>query len=181
MKLQLNLISPDKKKNLAVLVRYLFIKEMLEVTIFTLALLAMMYIFAWFVIAGAMSDAVESSLLISREAPPVNREIQNLNRQTRNIIISAETFSPLTPKIIELSASLPVDIKLIGLDLDRNSNSITLTGTAATRSALLDFQTVIEDISWIKGITTPNSQLFQKENINFEIHGKLVGLPTLKK
>lgn len=181
MKLRLNLVSPEKKKNLTVLIRYLFIKEMLEVTIFTLALLAMMYIFAWFVIAGALGDAVESSLLVNREAPTINRDIQNLNHLTKNIIASAENFSSLTPKFLELSAILPVDIKLIGLDINRANSSVTLSGTAETRAALLNFQKVMETVSWVKGITTPNSQLFQKENINFEIHGKLIGLPALTK
>jgi len=180
MRLHINLLSPDKKRNLTVLTRYLFAKEMLELTIFTLSLLAMMYIFAWFIIAAAMTDAVTSSLLVNREAPPLNRDIQNINHLTKNIIISAEGFSPLTPKILEIAASLPPDIKLIGLDINRIKNTISLSGTAATRSALLNFQKVIKDIGWIKGITAPTSQLFQKENINFEIHGGLVGFPTLK-
>lgn len=180
IKLHLNLASPEKKRNLIVLIRYLFIKEMLELTIFTLSILAMMYIFAWFIVAGAMSDAVESSMLVNREAPAVNRDIQILNRLTKNTILSAENFTFLTPKVLELSEALPADIKLIGLDINRTTNSITLSGTAATRSALLNFQKVIEDIDWIRGITTPNSQLFQKENINFEIHGNLVGIPVIK-
>ena len=99
---------------------------------------------------------------------------------TKNIIISAEDFMPFTPKILEIAAALPPNIKLIGLDINRVNNTISLSGTAATRAALLNFQKVIRDIGWINGITAPNSQLFQKENINFEIHGNLVGLPTLK-
>ena len=180
MKLHLNLLPPEKKKSLTVLTRYLFAKELLEMTIFTLSLLSMMYIFAWFVIAGALSDAVASSLLVNRETPPINRDIQNLNHLTKNTITSAESFAPLTPKILEIATTLPADIKLIGIDINRANNSVTLSGSATTRSALLNFQKVIESISWVKGITTPTSQLFQKENINFEIHGRLVGLPTLK-
>lgn len=181
MKLRLNLASPEKKRNLTVLIRYLFVKEMLEVIIFTLSLLAMMYIFAWFIVSDAMTDAVTSSLLVNRDAPPLNRDIQSLNHLTKNFVSSAESFSSLTPKVLELATILPDDIKLIGLDLDRRSNSITISGTAATRSALLNFQEVIGKVTWIKGVTAPNSQLFQKENINFEIHGKLIGLPALKK
>ena len=180
MKLHINLLSPEKKKNLTILTRYLFAKELLELMIFTLSLLAMMYIFAWLIIADAMTDAVNSSMLVSREAPTANKDILKLNHSTKNIINSGEDFAPLTPKILEIAAALPPDIKLIGLDFNRANNSIILSGSAATRSALLNFQKVIKDISWIKGITAPTSQLFQKENINFEIRGNLVGLPTLK-
>lgn len=181
MSLRLNLLSPDKKKHFDSVTKYLFIRELLEITIFTLALLAMMYLFAWWVIAGAMRDAVGSSLLLNRQAPPVNQDILNLNRQTKNIVLSGNDFALLSPKIFELAEVLPPDIKLVGIQIDRNNNTVSLSGRAATRDALLNFQKVIEKIAWIKGITTPTSQLIQKENIDFEIRGKLAGLPPLKK
>ena len=76
---------------------------------------------------------------------------------------------------------LPADIKLIGFDLNRGNNTITLSGTATTRDALLSFQKVIEGVAWFKSTNAPTSQLFQKENINFEIRGGLIGLPGLRK
>lgn len=180
MMLRLNLVALEKKRNLKILIRYLFIKELLEITILTLSLLAMMYIFAWFIVAEAMSDAVLSSLLVNRAGPPINREIQNLNHLSANIIASAEGFMPLSPNLLEITANLPSNIKLIGLEINRVNNTIALSGTAETRDALINFQKVIEGISWIKGTTAPTSQLFQKENINFAIHGQLIGFPVLR-
>jgi Tfp pilus assembly protein PilN len=144
-------------------------------------MLAMMYLFAWWVITQAMSDVVSSALLVNREAPPVNREIQELNRKTRNVSLSSQEFYQLTPLIVELAQKLPGDIRLAGVDIDRVKNTVNISGVAATRDALLSFQKVITEIKWIKGATAPTSQLFQKENINFEIRGTLQGLPPLKK
>ena len=180
MSLRLNLLSPDKKKNFKNVVRFLFIKEMLEFTILTVSLLGMMYLFAWWVITQAMSDVVSSALLVNREAPPVNRDVSEMNRKTRNVYLSSQDFAQLTPKIIEFASILPGDIKLVGIDLDRKKNTIVISGTATTRDALLDFQRIVNEVPWIKGVTAPNSQLLQKENINFEFHGSIQGLPPLK-
>jgi hypothetical protein len=181
MNLRLNLLSPDKKKNFVVVVRYLFVKEMLELAIFTVAILAMMYLFAWWIITQAMSDAVSSALLVNRDVPPINREIQDLNRKTKNVVLSAQDFTMLTPKIVEFAAKLPPDIKLAGFEIDRKTNTITFSGTAATRDALLGFQKFLSELTWLQGATAPTAQLFQKENINFEIRGSLKGSTPLKK
>lgn len=180
MPLHLNLISPEKKNNFLKMARFLFIKEMMEFTIFTVSLLAMMYLFAWWVVADAMSDAVASALLVNREVPTVNKDVQRINLEAKNIVTSGTDFYPLTPKILEFIAMLPPDIRLNGLEIDRLDSSIVLSGTAATRDALLNFQKTINSVPWIKGITSPTSQLLQKENITFDVEGNLQGIPRVK-
>lgn len=179
--LRINLLSPEKKTNFKNVMRFLFIKEMLEFTVLTVTLLAMMYLFAWWVITQAMADVVASSLLINRETPPINHDIQDLNRLTRNVILSSQDYAQISPLLFELANNLPSDIKLIAIDFDRQRNTVTLSGTAATRDSLLNFQKIVSETSWISGVSAPTSQLFQKENISFEMRGSLKGLPNLKK
>lgn len=181
LSLRINLLSPDKRHSFKSLMKFLFVKEMLEFAILTASMLAMMYLFAWWVLAQAMSDVVSSSLLVNREAPPINKDIQELNRQTKNINLSSQDFYPLSHLIFELSNVLPSDIKLVGVEFDRQKNSVTISGTAATRDALLNFQKVVSDLKWIVAVTAPTSQLFQKENITFEIKGSLQGVPIIRK
>lgn len=181
MSLHLNLLPPEKKKNFVTLARFLFIKEMLELLIFTVALLAIMYLFAWWTVTQAMSDAVASSLLVSRSAPPPNEDIRNLNNQTKSVIAAGQEYYPITPKVMEIINTLPPDIKLSGFSINRESNTVIISGTAATRDAMLEYQKVVGTIEWIKGVTIPKSQLLQKENINFEIQGNINGFPALKK
>jgi hypothetical protein len=181
MSLRLNLLSPDKRKNFTNVVRFLFIKEMLEFLILTVTILALMYLFAWWIITNAMIDVVQSALLINRETPPINRDIRDLNTKTRNLNSSSQDFVALMPRLSEFFKALPDDIKLVGIDLDRKKNSFVISGTASTRDALLNFQKIIGSINWVQGVTAPTSQLFQKENISFEIRGTLKGFPPLKK
>jgi Tfp pilus assembly protein PilN len=181
MSLHINLLSPDKKKNLMSIAKFLFLKEMLELVIFTVAILAIMYLFAWWVVTEAMRDAVTSSLLVSKSAPPVNEDIRNLNNATKYVVQAGQEFYPLTPKFLQIVNTLPDDVKLTGVNINRTNNTIVIAGMAATRDSLLKYQDTISKIEWIKGVTIPKSQLFQKEDINFEIHGNLTGIPNLKK
>ena len=57
--------------------------------------------------------------------------------------------------------------------MDYRVQTLVITGTALTRSALLRYQDTLNGISWITQVETPASQLFQKENINFEFRAKL--------
>ena len=68
---------------------------------------------------------------------------------------------------------LPNDIKINSLKIDRPAQTLTIAGTALTRSALLNYQEKLNGASWITQVETPASQLFQKDNINFEFRAKL--------
>lgn len=173
MLLRLNLISPEKKAKFTSLVRFLFIKETLELVILTCAFLAIVHIMGWIVLTGLLSDLARSSVLISNDVPPVNREIRTLNRQTRDVTFSGKGFEPLLPKLLELTQTLPPAIKLNTLNLDRQAGTVQLVGVAQTRADLLAYQKTIAAIAWIDKSTYPTSQLFQKENINFEMRGTL--------
>lgn len=173
MILRLNLLSPQKKTGLAVMIRYLFIKEMLEFTIFTCALLAIAYLFSWLLLSQTLDDLASSSLLVNREFPTVNQEIHAINVTIKEITLAGASYAPVTPYIIQLATTLPPTIHLTSISIDTESNAVRLTGVAQTRAAFLDYQNVLGSITWLKGLNTPTSELFQKENINFEIRAQL--------
>jgi hypothetical protein len=180
MSLQLNLLSPEKKTNLLNLARFLFLKEMLEFLIFTLAILAIMMLCGWYVLAGIFSDVTESALVVNRETPTINQDVRRLNYNTKNLVAAGKEFYPLTPRLLDIINSLPPTIKLNAISINRETNSITINGTAETRDDLLNYQTIIASIPWMNSASSPASQLFQKDNINFDLHATLVNFPPLK-
>lgn len=173
MTLRLNLLSPQKKTGLAAIVRYLFTKEMLEFTIFTCALLATAYLFSWYVLTQTLNDLAASSLLVNRELPTVNQKIRGINSMTKEISLSGAAYAPVTPYITEMASALPPTIRLTSITIDTGSGNFTITGLAKTRIAFLDYQKIINLLPWLEGANSPVSQLFQKENVSFEIRAHL--------
>lgn len=176
----INLLSPQKKSRLKKAVQFLFVKEMLEISIFTCVLLAITHLLGGLILAQTLNDLASSSLLINREFPSINDDIRGVNVLIKNINDSAQNYSPLSPKIIELLNSLPDDIRLDALTISRDSSSLSLTGVAKTRAALLNFQSVLDGIPWINQVSTPISQLFQKENLSFQIQTTIKDLSRVQ-
>lgn len=173
MTLRLNLLPPQKKTGLAATIRYLFAKEMLELTIFTCALLAIAHLLSWFVLTQTLNDLASTSLLVNRELPTVNQEIRAINTLTREIGFAGNGYAPVTPVIGGLAAALPPDIQITALTIDNKTGAVSISGAAKTRGALIGYQKIIGALSWLEGLNAPASQLLQKENIAFEIKARL--------
>ena len=98
------------------------------------------------------------------------RENNNILRQFNR---SATGYVALTPKLNEIIVTLPVDIKLNTVNFGQGQKQLLLYGTARTRQALLKYEKIVRSYPWLKNVSTPISQLFEKENISFEIKAEL--------
>ncbi len=168
MILNLNLLSPVKKTRNEHVIRFLFIKNMLEVSLFVAAIVATALLLSWLVLQDDFNNLSGSSILINQGFSGYNQEIRKINQTNRNIVLAGQDFQPITAKLLELTNTMPVGIKLSSLNLERTELKLVLSGAAKTRDNLLDYQEKIKKISWVEKIDTQASQLFQKENINFE-------------
>ncbi len=176
---RINLLPPSKKNLLEKLVKFIFFKEMIEVVLLVAAFLSVVLLWSWFALQIQFNDLSQSSMLVSREYSHYNQEIRKVNSLVKQFNNSNKGYSPLTPKLIELINRLPNDIRLNSLSIDRKNNLVIIAGVAQTRDSLISFQASLKDYTWLETVQTPTSQLFQKENVNFEIKAKPKNLPNL--
>lgn len=172
----INLLSKDKRTRLEHLTKFIFVRDILEIVLLVYAILAIILVWSWMVLQEDFNNLAESSVLVNREYSKYNQEIKQVNTTIRNFNQANKYYLPLTPKLSEIITTLPKDIKLNSLEIDRTQNKITLSGVALTRDALLNYQTILKQIIWLENIETPTSQLFQKENISFEVKANTKGL-----
>lgn len=173
--LQLNLLPPDKKKRFSNLISFIFIKQLLEYAVLTAAVLAIFHLLGLLVLSQTLTDLSQSTLLVNHEQSRVGQEVVHINSLSKDIVSSGRDYSLFSPKLFELIAAIPTTITLQTIDINRGNNSFTLAGVADSRQALLDFKNILTTITWIDSTSAPLSQLFQKQNISFEIHGTLKG------
>jgi Tfp pilus assembly protein PilN len=179
--LHLNLLSPDKRKKFLNLVRFIFVKELLEITILVFSFITVIHLLGLLIISQTLADLSTSTLLINREQTAVDQEVRRINSLTKSVTLSGADFTIISERLQELFAVIPSTITLQVLDIDRKNNTILITGNAESRPALLNFQQILATIPWIKNVSTPKSQLFQKENVGFEIKGSIALPSPLKK
>lgn len=173
MQINLNLLSPGKKSRQLSLVKSLFIKENLEITTFTACLLGIIYLASWFFLTNFLLDLTKSTILVNRESTAHSQEIKNVNLRIQKLKQASQNYFSVLPKLLQIINDLPGNIKLRALYLDQLQNNLNLSGVALTRDNLLQYQKALSNLPWIASITTPPSQLFLKENVNFELTVKL--------
>ena len=177
--LTLNLLPPPKRKRLINLVNFLLTKEFVEITIFATSLLAIVFVSGWLVLVDSMRNLAASSFLVSRQTPTINQDVRRLNKLFNNLVISGKEYGAVSPLLLSLAQTLPPDIKLNSLTIDRTGKTVTIDGEAQTRDGLLTYENVLRTLSFFSSISHPTSLLFQKENVTFEIQASLSGFPNI--
>ena len=180
MNINLNLLPTAKKNRLESTINFLFIKNIAELFLMVVAIATAVLVWGWIFLEEDFASLTSSANLINREYYSYNQDAKNINTLIKNVSVASKNFSPLNPRLHDTINSLPPDIKLSSLQLDTQAQTLTLTGTAVSRAALLHYQEILNTIPWITQVETPISQLFQKEDIQFEFNAKLIN-PGVKK
>lgn len=180
MNLCLNLLPTGKKNRLEYLTNFLWMKDILELIILTLAVLGIILIWSWMTLEQQFGDLVASAVTLDRASFSYNKDVGEINKLVKDINAAGKNYSEVVPKLLEIVATSPNDIKINSLQIDKRSQILTIQGSAQTRNGLLKYQDLLKSLSWIEAVETPASQLFQKENINFEFKTKLKGIPSLQ-
>ena len=170
---KINLLSTEKKKRLENLVKFIFLKELVEIILLISAFLSIVLLLSQSVLQREFNDLSQSATLVSREFSHYNQEIRKINSVIKNFNTAGKNYSPLTEKILEFIQKTPADIKISSLNIDQTAGTVIIAGTAKTRASLLNYQDSLKKYSWVLGVQTPVSQLFQKENVSFQINAQI--------
>jgi len=170
---KINLLSNEKKKRLEHLVKFIFFKELIEIILLVTTFLSIILLLSQSMLQNEFNDLSQSATLVSREFSHYNQEIRKINLDIVNFNNSSKNYYPLTQKVLEFVEKTPNDIKISSLDINKKNNSIAISGTAKTREALLSYQSSLKNYPWILSVNTPVSQLFQKDNVSFQINAQI--------
>ncbi len=178
--LHLNLVSVEKRNKLEKLIKFLFTKNILELVMLFCILIALTLLWTSLTLTGEFTAATPGANQRSSEYSVYSQDAATINTAVRNINLASMGAVSTTPKLIALIEQIPGDIKLSSLNFDRKANTLTLSGTARTRDALLNLQEILKKISWIEKSSAPLSQLFTASDVSFEIKSTLQSFPPLR-
>lgn len=173
MNINLNLLSSEKKNRVEYILKIFLIKDIVELFLLMVAILSATLVWSWVFLENDFAKLTASAVNVNRTFYSDNQETKYVNNLLREISLATKNFSPLTPKLKDIISSLPEDVKLQSLHIDNSSQTITIDGVAQSRSSLLSYQENLNKIPWLTNLETPVSQLFQKQNIDFEFKAKL--------
>ncbi|MDO8499105.1 MAG: hypothetical protein Q7S66_00395 [bacterium] len=178
IELFLNLLSPEKKRRISDLVNFIFIKNILEIATFVTAVAGIFVLGSWIVVAEEYHSLTQSAISINKEYGGQNQETHKINKILYDLNTSAENYATISDKLAVLIQATPDGIVLNSIGLNRQNKGVIISGNARDRVVLLGYQTALKGIPWLDQVNTPSAQLFQKENIYFEIKGQLKDIPV---
>jgi len=173
MELKINLLPPNKKSRLKKTINFVFTKYLLLVTLGTAAFLGMVLLWGYITVVDQFAQLSQSAVNLSRSSSLHNQQARTANRTVREFNLSNNNFVALSPYLVEIAQALPGDVKLSMLEINREKQTLSIAGTALTRTALLNYQKILQQTSWAEMAQIPTTQLLQKTNIGFEYHAKL--------
>ena len=173
IKINLNLLAPSKKTNLEHMVHIFLLKDMAQLFLLVVAAMSAVLIWSWIFLENDFANLTATATAINRDYYSYNQDTKYVNDTLREINLTTKNFVPLTPKIKDLINSLPDNIKIYSLQINQAAHTLTINGIAVSRESLLNYQENLSKIPWIQNLEAPVSQLFQKENIDFEFNATL--------
>ena len=173
MELHLNLLPKDKKQETKIMVALSLLKDVLSRTGIIMVFLIFFLTLINFTLSEQLKTLESSSNLVNKGYANYNFEVAEINKKIASITVAGKQYKILTPRLIELVGKIPKNIKLNSLSMDICSTDMILSGVGKSREALLDFEDELKKIDWVETTTLPTSQLFQKDNLPFEIRVKV--------
>ena len=93
----LNLLSPSKKDRLEKLIKFIFIKNILETALIIFALLATALLWSWLLLVDRYDSLSQTSLLVNRTYSAYNQEIRQINRLIKDVNSASASYVTLSP------------------------------------------------------------------------------------
>lgn len=134
----LNLLPLDKQRAVTRTKTLAAIAEFLLGSLLLVAGLGIVLLLGRLLLQSNLIKVVHDYNLLTSNQPPVNREVQNLNRLINQAIILQNNFWPVLPALTRLEKTLGEDILLKNMDLTKNQ--ITIVAVAPNRDAALAWQ-----------------------------------------
>lgn len=162
----LNLLSPQQKKALRSRMIYALIERVSIVGV-TATLLATIAVLQIRIELIKNLQSVQARQLLTANYMRANKDIAGLNAQ----IARVETLQKLAISpgslLLDITGRTPPGVGIANLDFDVASGSMRIAGTAAQREDLLAFEEALKKSPFVKKLTSPISNLFEKTDISF--------------
>ena len=171
--LALNLIPEELKKEIKLRHSYLLIKKVNLTLIIITIVAAIILLTAKTVLQSGFNDIVGQTTLITKNNQGYNNKIKDINGRINFVETIQNEFIPWSNLLKTVAGITPEDIGLYYLKINLEERTINIKGKAGRRASLLDFKEKMEAAAIFKEIDFSFKNIFEKENINFEINAKI--------
>lgn len=169
----LNIIPNEIKKELKLKGLFALMKNILNILTILIAFYSIIFLCGKLILNIYFTNIIQESNLLIKKTEDKTGKIREINTQINSVEkIQAESKS-WTNMLLAITELMGEQIKLNQLKLDSVNNTISFTGRSASREDLIQLKNQLEQSPNFSEVNFPIKNLFEKENINFEINAKI--------
>lgn len=155
MKTEINLLSPDAKRERITHVRARRVMSITVATVFALALVASSYGVAFWALS-VIHASVSADMIVSGQK---TQEIMQGIRANTAIITAVDNRlrqeSPSAGLVSDIIGAIPPAISILTLEFTEKSQAFVLTGKTTQGSSVVQYQRALEKLSWVDRVIAP--------------------------
>ena len=157
----LNLIPPDKKKDLEKIRYYIMAKNLIVVILLIISLVTIILLLSKLILQDNFTNVVERNTLTTQYARIFNVDLKKFNRNLQLTKKIQSDYIPWTNFMVSFTKLIPNDVQIESLNL--NKETLLITGFAKTRDALLRLKENFENSEFFTNVTVPLDNLLNKD------------------
>ena len=167
--IKLNLLSPQKKKEVEDHILYSSLKNVLGVLLIFVIFISIILLGSKLILAKNFETIVEQTTLIVKEYGGVNQNIRTINEKLKNISNTQNEFVTWSYHLSKLQKLIPENIEISTIILKKGNKESLVKGLAKNRDDLLTLKTNLENSDLFTVVELPFSNLLTRNNIDFEL------------
>jgi type IV pilus assembly protein PilM len=167
----LNLIPPEKKKDLELTQLFFIIRNIIGIIFIVTSFSAIILLTSKIVLNDVFIKTVEQTTLTTKYAKLFNHEIKNFNIKVQTVEMIENDYIPWKDFLIDFTKLIPRQTILDSAEIYKDR--ILIAGQAPTRADLLELKANFEKSPYFSEVNVPLENLLKRENIRFTIKAKL--------
>jgi Tfp pilus assembly protein PilN len=171
--ISLNLLSPAQKANLRYDHAYLYLRYVVSVTLVATVVIAGILLGARLLLQSHYLELLTSSGLVNEHNRGVDREINDLNQKLKQAKAVQGDFVKWSNVLVGLAETIPPNVQVSYLNIEKNSHTLSLSGVAQTRDDYLKLKANLESLPYLSEVTAPFSSILRPTNVKFDLTAKL--------
>ncbi len=117
-------------------------------------------------------DGLKQTLQTSGHAP-TDDLVKKINQKANILFTVQKNYIKWSTVLTTIGQAVGQNVTLQTIGVTPEDNKITISGTARTRTDLIDFQNKLKNVSFLENLDYPTAYLTIKENIPFRFTGVL--------
>lgn len=171
--ISLNLLPGYQKEHLAKQRIWLIIHAVVGLVLFAITVSAIILTIARAVLIGQYAKIKQDTTLVNVEHLNLENNIDRLNKNLAKADKMQASWNKWTALFSDLNKTVPPNVTLDYLAINRDSGAVRLAGLAPDREALLAAKAALENSPLLESLDAPLSNFLEKDNIEFRFTAKL--------